>query len=177
MRMPSFATVLPCAARIGGRRPAVVGALIAGAVAIAVSHPASARTAPNFAGRLVRGPDATPWRASGEISREAVPGLESAKMATDTHPSSRATSATAFFNVSLPAGAVQIDSTYYDLQDFGSLGTRIVAAADGRVHLIFEKDFCELDPGGCPPDPDQPRVFPRAVGYAVRGTEDRKSVV
>src|SRR5205823_6234921 len=38
-------------------------------------------------------------------------------------------------NVPLPAGAVQIDSTYYDLQDMGSLGHRIEIGPDYRVHV------------------------------------------
>ncbi len=41
---------------------------------------------------------------------------------------------------------------------------------DGKVHVAYEKDYCELEPTGCPPDPDDPRVAPRAMGYAFRST-------
>jgi len=68
----------------------------------------------------------------------------------------------------LAAGAVAIDSTYYDLQDFGSLGQRIVVGADGRVHVTWEDDFCNVA-GGCPPNPAAPNPYPwRGMGYAVR---------
>jgi len=71
--------------------------------------------------------------------------------------------------VPLPAGAVQIDSTYYDFQDFGSLGTRIVVGADARVHLTWMDDDCELDGAGCPPNLSAPQPFPeRGMNYAVR---------
>ena len=71
--------------------------------------------------------------------------------------------------VPLPAGAVQIDSTYYDLQDFGSLGQRIVIGTDGRVHLAWQDDHCNFAPGGCPPDPGAPEPYPRrGMGYAYR---------
>ena len=74
---------------------------------------------------------------------------------------------TAFVPAPLPAGAEVVDSTWYDLQDMGSLGRRIVVAADGTVHVTFEKDFCEL--GTCPPNLSAPIPFPyRAMGYARR---------
>ena len=71
--------------------------------------------------------------------------------------------------VPLPSGAVQIDSTYYDLQDLGSLGTRLVITVDGKVHAAWEDDFCNLASGGCPPNPNDPIPFPqRGMGYAYR---------
>jgi hypothetical protein len=79
--------------------------------------------------------------------------------------------AAAAMPVPLPVDAVQIDSTYYDLQDFGSLGTRIVAASDGRVHVTWQDDFCHLATGGCPPDPGDPRAYEqRGMGYAFRSS-------
>ena len=69
----------------------------------------------------------------------------------------------------LPAGAVALDSTWYDLQDMGSLGTRIVVAADGRVHVTWQDDFCEMDPNGCPPNLNLPQPHPfRGMAYAYR---------
>ena len=70
--------------------------------------------------------------------------------------------------VGLPAGAVQLDSTYYDLQNFGSLGHRIEVGSDGRVHVTWQDDFCELG-GGCPPNLAAPQPYPnRGMAYAVR---------
>jgi len=75
------------------------------------------------------------------------------------------------FPVGLPAGAIQLDSTYYDLQDLGSLGTRVVATLDGRVHVTWEDDLCNLDPGGCPPNVNAVQPYPqRGMAYAVRGS-------
>ena len=71
--------------------------------------------------------------------------------------------------VPLPVGAVQIDSTYYDLQDMGSLGQRIVIGADGRVHVAWQDDHCNVAPDGCPPNPSAPVPHPRrGMGYAFR---------
>lgn len=71
--------------------------------------------------------------------------------------------------VPLPVGAVQIDSTYYDLQDMGSLGQRIVIGLDGRVHVTWQDDHCNVAPGGCPPNPFAPQPYPRrGMGYAFR---------
>jgi len=73
--------------------------------------------------------------------------------------------------VGLPAGAIQLDSTYYDLQDLGSMGTRVVATLDGRVHVTWEDDLCNLDPGGCPPNVNAVQPYPqRGMAYAVRGS-------
>ncbi len=70
--------------------------------------------------------------------------------------------------VGLPAGAVAIDSTYYDLQDMGSMGHHIEVGADGRVHLTWQDDFCDLA-GLCPPNLGLPQPYPqRGMGYAYR---------
>ncbi len=77
-------------------------------------------------------------------------------------------SAQVFVPVPLPAGAVQIDSTWYDLQDMGSLGHHIEVGADDRVHMTWQDDFCELG-GGCPPNLAAPQPHPnRGMAYAVR---------
>jgi hypothetical protein len=71
--------------------------------------------------------------------------------------------------VPLPDGAVQLDSTYWDHQDMGSLGTRIVVRPDGSVHVTWMDDHCEVAPGGCPPNLAAPDPFPRrAMAYAWR---------
>jgi hypothetical protein len=80
-----------------------------------------------------------------------------------------AAQAAAFVPVPVAAGAEVIDSTWYDLQDMGSLGTRIVVAGDGTVHVTYETDFCELA-GLCPPNLAAPEPFPwRGMAYAIRG--------
>jgi hypothetical protein len=118
---------------------------------LALAATAHARVAPNPPGRALLSPD-------GAILQ---PGLLRAAAA------SRAEAA-AVLNVGLPAGAVQLDSTYYDLQDMGSLGTRIVAGADGRVHVTYQKDFCEIG-GGCPPNLNLPQPYPqRSMAYTYR---------
>src|SRR5262245_39951372 len=71
--------------------------------------------------------------------------------------------------VPLPSGAVQLDSTTYDLQDMGTLGTRIVVTPSGMVHVVWQDDFCELDANGCPPNLNLPQPYPqRAMAYAYR---------
>lgn len=61
----------------------------------------------------------------------------------------------------LPLGAKLLGETYYDLQDMGTLGSRIIRTADGTIHITYADDFCELDPEiGCPPDLDQPNPYP-----------------
>ncbi len=65
-------------------------------------------------------------------------------------------------------GAVVLDSTWYDLQDMGSLGRRLVVAADGRVDATWQDDFCALA-GQCPPNLAAPQPFPqRGMAHAVR---------
>jgi hypothetical protein len=50
----------------------------------------------------------------------------------------------------------------------GSVGNRIVIGADGRVHLTYQKDFCEIG-GGCPPNLNLPQPFPqRSMAYTYR---------
>lgn len=114
--------------------------------ALAAATPAFARVTPNPPGRAVldpNGPVAAPLTVS----------------ATNALP------------VGLPAGAVQLDSTWYDLQDMGSLGHRITVGGDLRVHAVWQDDFCELG-GGCPPNLGAPQPFPnRGMAYAWRSTD------
>ena len=71
--------------------------------------------------------------------------------------------------VPLPAGAIQLDSTYYDLQDIGSLATRVAVGSDGRVHVTWQDDNCQVSPNGCPPNLFAPVPHPvRGMAYAVR---------
>lgn len=115
----------------------------AGAVSLALVTVAHARTTPNPAGRLVLDP-----------GRPLAAPL--------------GTSAAQFVNVPLAAGAVAVDSTYYDLQDMGSLGSRVVVDALGQVHITWEDEFCELN-GVCPPNLAAPQPHPfRGMGYAYR---------
>ena len=109
------------------------------------------------------------WTRTGpNVPGRALPRIEAAGAPAIHSGAPRATAAAAL-NVPLPAGATQIDSTYYDLQDLGSLGTRIVVAGDGRIHATWEDDFCELDANGCPPNPNAPLPFPqRGMAYAYR---------
>lgn len=109
---------------------------------------AHARTGASPAGRAVFGPEGPPAMVA-------------------TH--GRAAGATAVFNnVPLPVGAEPVDSTWYDLQDMGSMGHHIEVGSDGRVHVTWQDDFCELG-GGCPPNLAAPQPHPnRGMGYAVR---------
>ncbi len=78
------------------------------------------------------------------------------------------TSSVQFVPVPLASGAIAVDSTYYDLQDMGSLGQRIVVDAANQVHIAWEDEFCELG-GGCPPNLSAPQPHPnRGMGYAWR---------
>jgi hypothetical protein len=124
------------------------------ALMIAGAVPAAARESANPAGRVVRviGTDVTsitPASATAGGQNASLPSV--------------------LFNpVPLPAGAVPLDSTWYDLQDMGSLGNRIVVGADDRVHVVYQKDFCELG-GGCPPNLSAAQPYPnRAMAYAAR---------
>lgn len=123
-----------------------VAALLGCALLVSTSH---GRTTPNPNGRPARDPlVATVGAArSDALSSPAAPAVA---------PSP------------LPTGAVQLDSTWYDLQDMGSLGARIVGGPDDRIHVTWQDDFCELG-GGCPPNLNAPQPFPnRGMGYAVR---------
>lgn len=117
--------------------------LLAFALAAGVSAPAAARTSANPAGRLVlgpTGPTALPLR----------------------------TSAANVQSVGLAAGAVQLDSVWYDLQDMGSMGEHVVIGPDGRVHVSWQDEFCEID-GICPPNLSLPNPHPnRGQAYAYR---------
>src|SRR5260221_4942812 len=85
-------------------------------LAMLMASPAGARPGANPPGRLVLGPDGP--RAAGPAGgRGALPA-----------------SAQTVVPVPLPAGAVQLASTWYDLQDMGSLRHRIEVGTDGRVH-------------------------------------------
>jgi hypothetical protein len=119
-------------------------------LAMLMASPAGARPSANPPGRLVLGPDG-PRAAGPEIARGALPAA-----------------AQTVVPVPLPAGAVQLDSTWYDLQDMGSLGHHIEVGTDGRVHATWQDEFCELG-GGCPPNLAAPQPHPnRGMGYAVR---------
>lgn len=131
-------------------RTRALAALSALAIVALVTGTAAARTGANPAGRLILDPN-------GATERPAA------------RPAA-ATSAQAaqFVNVPLADGAVLVDSTYYDLQDMGSLGHRIVVGPDGRVHVTWQDEFCELG-GGCPPNLAAPNPHPnRGMGYAWR---------
>lgn len=126
-----------------------MGAAAAAAVGIALHGTAGvARTRPNISQRAVFAPDAP--RSAPTIAAFGTPAVSAA--------------------VPLPQGAVQLDSVWYDLQDMGSLGNRLVTGADGRVHAVWGDDLCELDGGaGCPPNLNLPNPHPqRAMAYAVR---------
>jgi len=65
-------------------------------------------------------------------------------------------------------GAVVLDSTWYDLQDMASLGTRVIVHPDGRVYAGWEDDFCALG-GGCPPNLSAPQPHPnRGMAFVER---------
>jgi hypothetical protein len=114
----------------------------------------AAREGPNPAGRLVLPLDGV---------APATPP------ATATRLRVTAPAATQAVPAPLAAGAVALDSTWYDIQDMGSLGPRIVVGADGRVHVTWQDDFCEFDANGCPPNLNLPQPHPlRGMGYAWR---------
>jgi len=122
------------------------------ALATGLAH---ARSGANPEGRLILGPEGPrpPAPAASAV------GAAGEAFARAPHPT---------FAVGLPLGAVQIDSTWYDLQDMGSLGHRIEVGTDGRIHVTWQDDFCELG-GGCPPNLSAPQPHPnRGMGYAYR---------
>src|SRR5262249_19029538 len=106
------------------------------------SGSALARSGAGPEGRLILGPDG-PHALMSSAAAGGNGGAPPSDRWTNPKdgPSRRAT---ALFAVPLPEGAVQIDSTWYDLQDMGSLGHRIEVGADGRVHVTWQDDFCEL---------------------------------
>lgn len=117
--------------------------LTAFATTLALAAGVEARVTPNVSGRLVLEPTG---RRTGPLAATRAEVQ----------------------NVGLPAGAVPIDSVYYDLQDMGSLGQRIVVGSDLRVHVTWQDEFCELN-GVCPPNLSLPQPHPnRGMGYAWR---------
>jgi hypothetical protein len=135
------------------RRTALLPALLLGLLATSV---AAARTAPNPDGRA---------RLDAASGRIVAPG----RAGVPARVTPAGARAAGFVPSPLPANATLLDSTWYDLQDMGSLGTRIVCGPDGAIHLSYEKDFCELDPAGCPPDRTRPIPDPfRGMGYRYR---------
>lgn len=119
------------------------------ALAMSSPLPATARIRPNPEARLVLDP---------AVPRGAAP-LAAAPLGSAT---------TSVLPEPLPAGAEAVDSTWYDLQDMGSLGHHIEVGPDGRVHVTWQDEFCELG-GGCPPNLAAPQPHPnRGMGYAVR---------
>ncbi len=138
-------------------RPAIV--VFAAAMASAPYVACDARTAPNPEGRLVLDP----------FSVEA---------AIDAGGTTAPPPAPRGGPVPLPPGASLIATTYYDLEDMGSLGTRIVRRSNGELHATYMDDFCELDGSGCPPDLGAPNPHPqRGMGYAYRPAAGAWSVV
>lgn len=131
-----------------GRGPRLAW-LAALALAVLASEPAAARTGENPPGRLTLVP-------------------EGPQPATAARTASRLAAERSASSAPLPTGAVQLDSTWYDLQDMGSLGRRIEVGADGRVHATWQDEFCELG-GGCPPNLAAPQPHPnRGMAYSVR---------
>lgn len=113
---------------------------------ILVPSAASARVRANVEGRVVLNPEQGTAAKTLEFSAQAVSPAPVA------------------------AGAVVLDSTWYDLQDMGSIGHRIEVGADGRVHATWQDEFCHLG-GGCPPDLSAPQPYPhRGMDYAWRAT-------
>ncbi len=116
-----------------------------------LATPAGARTRPNPEGRTLFGPDGILLHP-GRFRAAATARLETAAVSA----------------VPLPAGAVPLDSTYYDLQDMGSLGSRLEIGSDEVVHVTYQKDFCEIG-GGCPPNLSLPQPYPqRGMAYTYR---------
>ena len=121
----------------------VTSVLLAFALVAGVVSPVAARMAANPPGRLVLGPDG-PTQQPLRTSSASV------------------------LNVGLAAGAVQVDSVWYDLQDMGSMGQHVVVGPDGRVHISWQDEFCELN-GICPPNLSLPNPHPnRGQAYAWR---------
>ncbi len=129
----------------------------------AVCTTADARTTPNLEGRVVRDPHTFEWVAGSPAPIQTASD-------SDTGGASKLGGGTP---VPLPAGAVQIDETYYDLQDMGTLGTHIATNAAGEIHVTYQDGFCELDDATtCPPDLGDPLPFPyRANAHTYRTAE------
>jgi hypothetical protein len=124
---------------------------------------------------MVLAPAACFARTQPNPAGQALPGLLPASIAPTADPGrarpvpARAEGTAAVVAVPLPAGAVQIDSTYYDLQDLGSMGPHIATGTDGSVHVTWEDDLCEIAAGGCPPNVSAVQPYPqRGMAYAYR---------
>ncbi len=129
-------------------------------VALLCAAPASARRGPNPDARTLY-----PSFGPAEMDR----GGEFARPAARSAAGPGDTPRTLAVNAPLPFGAIQLDSTYYDLQDIGSLANRVAVGADGRVHVTWQDDNCPLSPTGCPPNLGAPIPYPvRGMAYAVR---------
>lgn len=128
-------------------------AILAGtcfALALSLAGVSQARERANVDGRIAHDPSGS---LAGVTMRAAVP---------------MSATAVTVVGVGLPTGAVQLDSTYYDLQDMGSMGHHVEVGPDGRVHVTWQDDFCELS-GVCPPNLLAPQPYPqRGMGYAYR---------
>lgn len=123
---------------------------------LAAALPVHARRGPNPDGRTA-------------FPRLPGVGTPAATSAAVEPPAPAGAQAVAAVPVPLPAGAIQLDSTYYDLQDIGSLAARVAVGADGRVHVTWQDDHCDVSPNGCPPNLNAPVPHPvRGMGYAVR---------
>ncbi len=118
----------------------------------------------------VAGADAPSGGASSHaLARRVAPQPSAGTTGTFIHRSTPSLDHEMAVPVPLAAGAVQIDSTYWDHQDMGSLGNRIVVRPNGEVHVTWQDDHCDVAPGGCPPNLAAPDPFPRrAMGYAWR---------
>ena len=128
-------------------------AAFAGLLLVTAAPPAHARRGPNPDGRT-----AFPWITPPASAEQAA-----------VRPVAEPAQAQAILNVPLPVGAIQLDSTYYDLQDIASLATRVAVGSDGRVHVTWQDDNCNVSPTGCPPNLAAPVPFPvRGMSYAVR---------
>jgi hypothetical protein len=136
-------------------------AALAGLLLVMVAAPVHARRGPNPDGRTAFPP------LPGLAAPVGLPGgAPESRM--DLAEPAGAQSVQAV-NVPLPIGAIQLDSTYYDLQDIASLATRVAVGADGRVHVTWQDDNCNVSPTGCPPNLSAPVPFPvRGMSYAVR---------
>jgi len=130
-------------------------ATLATLLLVLASGTVHARSGADPEGRLILGPDGPRPPAPAAPAVGAAGGRA-------------AHQAAAFFPVPLPRFAEVIDSSYYDLQDMGSLGHHIEIGPDLRLHVTWQDDFCELG-GGCPPNLSAPEPYPnRGMGYAYR---------
>jgi len=141
----------------------LVLASTAGLLLVMVAAPAHARRGPNPDGRTAFPP------LPGLAANVAAPEAAQRPAAEPEGAQPASAQAVQVVGVPLPVGAIQLDSTYYDLQDIASLATRVAVGADGRVHVTWQDDNCNVSPTGCPPNLSAPVPFPvRGMSYAVR---------